>query len=213
MKISTNNKFLEQMIAEGEHQQQDFKFEISSAKKIAKSLSAFANTSGGRLLIGVKDNGKIAGVNSEEEQYMIDAAAQIYCKPQVEYKVGEYAIEGKTILLVDIPESKNKPILATDIQGKSWAYVRIKNENILANKVHLEVWKNINKPLGEFISYTKEEKLLLQTLQNQGHLTINQISKITTLKRNRVIKLLTKFILFKVIEPTFTNRQFTYQLI
>ena len=78
MKISTNNKFLEQMIAEGEHQQQDFKFEVSSAKKIAKSLSAFANTSGGRLLIGVKDNGKIAGVNSEEEQYMIDAAAQIY---------------------------------------------------------------------------------------------------------------------------------------
>ena len=131
----------------------------------------------------------------------------------MEYKVEEYAIEGKTILLVDIPESKNKPILATDIQGKSWAYVRIKDENILANKVHLEVWKNINKPLGEFISYTKEEKLLLQTLQNQGHLTINQISKITTLKRNRVIKLLTKFILFKVIEPTFTNRQFTYQLI
>ena len=29
-------------------------------EKIAKSLSAFANTEGGRLLVGVKDNGKIA---------------------------------------------------------------------------------------------------------------------------------------------------------
>ena len=73
------------MIAEGEHQQQDFKFEISDARKIAKTLSAFANTDGGRLLIGVKDNGKIAGVRSEEEKYMIEAAAQLYCIPEVEY--------------------------------------------------------------------------------------------------------------------------------
>jgi len=53
--------YIYKLIEEGEHQQQDFKFEISDARKIAKSLSAFSNTDGGRLLIGVKDNGKIAG--------------------------------------------------------------------------------------------------------------------------------------------------------
>ena len=63
--------YIYKLIEEGEHQQQDFKFEISDARKIAKSLSAFSNTDGGRLLIGVKDNGKIAGVRSEEEIYMI----------------------------------------------------------------------------------------------------------------------------------------------
>lgn len=45
----------------------DFKFEISDSKKIARSLVAFANTDGGRLLIGVKDNGVISGIRSEEE--------------------------------------------------------------------------------------------------------------------------------------------------
>ena len=80
MKISTNRHFIDLLISEGEHQQQDFKFEISNAKKIAKSLSAFANTDGGRLLIGVKDNGKIAGIQSEEELYMIEAAADLYKK-------------------------------------------------------------------------------------------------------------------------------------
>ena len=40
-------------IEEGEHQQQDFKFEVSDSRKIARTLSAFANTDGGRLLIGV----------------------------------------------------------------------------------------------------------------------------------------------------------------
>ena len=78
--IQTKADYIHARIAEGEHQQQDFKFEISDARKIAKSLSAFSNTDGGRLLVGVKDNGKIAGVRSEEEIYMIEAAAKLYCK-------------------------------------------------------------------------------------------------------------------------------------
>ena len=60
---------IEELIAQGEHQQLDFKFEVSDSKKIARTLSAFANTDGGRLLIGVKDNGAIAGVRSDEEYY------------------------------------------------------------------------------------------------------------------------------------------------
>ena len=79
--IQSKTDYIHDRIAEGEHQQQDFKFEISDARKIAKSLSAFSNTDGGRLLVGVKDNGKIAGVRSEEEVYMIEAAAKLYCKP------------------------------------------------------------------------------------------------------------------------------------
>ena len=54
MKTTTNH--IQQLVSEGEHVHQDFKFAITDARKIAKSLSAFANTEGGRLLIGVKDN-------------------------------------------------------------------------------------------------------------------------------------------------------------
>ena len=45
---------IEALIEQGEHQQLDFKFEVSDSKKIARTLSAFANTDGGRLLIGVE---------------------------------------------------------------------------------------------------------------------------------------------------------------
>ena len=90
MKTLTDTDYIHTLIAEGEHQQQDFKFEISDARKIAKTLSAFANTDGGRLLIGVKDNGRIAGVRSEEEKYMIEAAAQLYCIPEIDYTLQTY---------------------------------------------------------------------------------------------------------------------------
>ena len=78
--------YIHKLISQGEHQQLDFKFEIADSKKIAKTFSAFANTDGGKLLIGVKDNGNIAGVRSEEEFYMAEAAATMYCKPPITFK-------------------------------------------------------------------------------------------------------------------------------
>lgn len=76
-----SRRYIQDLIGEGEHENQDFKFEISDAMKIARTISAFANHSGGRLLIGVKDNGKISGIKSDEEIYMIDQAASMYCRP------------------------------------------------------------------------------------------------------------------------------------
>ena len=75
LRASRGKFFIERLIAEGEHDRQDFKYTISDARKIARSLSAFANHRGGRLLIGVKDNGTVAGVRSEEDIYMIETAA------------------------------------------------------------------------------------------------------------------------------------------
>ena len=54
-----DKQYLQRLISEGEHQQQDFKYRVSDARKLARSVSAFANTDGGRLLIGVRDDGHI----------------------------------------------------------------------------------------------------------------------------------------------------------
>lgn len=112
--------YIQRLISEGEHVHQDFKFEISDARKIAKSISAFANTEGGRLLVGVKDNGKIAGVRSEEEIYMIEAAAQRYCTPPVDIHAYIHKVEGKDVLEVVIDENTQNqfmPLTRTNENG------------------------------------------------------------------------------------------------
>ena len=90
--------YLYKLIDEGEHQQQDFKYCINDSKKIAKSLVAFANTDGGRLLIGVKDNGKIIGMSTDEEYYMVESAAKIYSNPPIDFSTQQWQEEGKTVL-------------------------------------------------------------------------------------------------------------------
>ena len=120
---------------------QDFKFEVSDSRKIARSLSAFANTEGGRLLIGVKDNGRIAGVRSEEEMYMVEAAAKVYCDPEVEVEMRVYRPEGRSVLIASVEPAPHKPVMVKEEGGRKLAYVRIADENILASPVHIGVWR------------------------------------------------------------------------
>ncbi len=135
------SKYIRKLIAEGEHQHLDFKFEISDARKIARTFSAFANTEGGKLLVGVKDNGNITGIRTDEEAYMIESAADLYSKPRVAYSLKTWEIDGKTILEVDIPASKLRPHLAPWKDDKWRAFVRVADENFLANSIQVEVWK------------------------------------------------------------------------
>ena len=212
MKRLTDTDYIYTLIAEGEHQQQDFKFEISDACKIAKTLPAFANTAGGRLLIGVKDNGRIAGVRSEEEKYMIEAAAELYCSPTVNYSMQTHQVEGRTILIVQIEESDQKPIYAKDESGKYLAYLRIKDENILATPVHLRVWQQSGNPLGELIEYTEREHLLLDLLKENDQLSLNRYCRLAHISRRAAEHLLAKFIRYEIVEAVFEGHKFHFRL-
>lgn len=205
-------EYILNLIKEGEHVHQDFKFEISDARKIAKSLSAFANTEGGRLLVGVKDNGKIAGIRSEEEIYMIESAASMYCSPQVEVQNKLFTVEGKHVLEVSVKETDEKPIYALDEENKKWAYVRIKDENILANIVHLNRWKHNKKEEEVMMVYSEREQHLLDILAKNGPLTLNQCSRLSRIPRKETSELIADFIRFKLVEELFIEHTFYFQL-
>lgn len=210
MKERRGEAYIQKLIKEGEHQQQDFKFEISDVCKIAKSLSAFANTDGGRLLIGVKDNGKIAGVRSEEEQYMIQAAAELYCTPPVVYEMTTYIVEGKQVLLADIKQTEKRPVYAKCEDGKLLAYVRIADENILATPVHLRYWRQNESQSGELTVYTEREQHLLSLLNEHRMLTLNKCCKLSGLPRPITIKLLARFIRYGIVETVYKEQQFYF---
>lgn len=206
-----SNNYIYNLIEEGEHQQQDFKFEISDARKIAKTLSAFSNTDGGRLLIGVKDNGKIAGVRSEEEIYMIDAAAKLYCQPVVHCEMNTHLVEGRTVLEVIVQPGTQKPYYAKDQDNKLWAYIRVKDENILASPVHLKVWQQAGRPKGVLVRYTDQEQALMDYLVTNERITLNQYCRLARVPRPKAENTLAKFIRFELIETVFENHQFYFK--
>ena len=200
------------LIAEGEHQQLDFKFEITDSRRIARTLVAFANTDGGRLLIGVKDNGAIAGVRSDEEYYMLEGAAAMYCKPPVKFESKEWTINNKTVLEIIIPKSKMRPHYAAHKDGKWLVYIRVGDQNLLANRVLLKVWEREGKPKGVFLKFTEKEKILLQFLEKNSSITISRFCREAKISRQKAESILVKFILLKTVNIIFTEKQTFYSL-
>ena len=199
------------LIAEGEHQQQDFKFEISSASKIARSLSAFANTDGGRLLIGVKDNGRIAGVQSDEEMYMVEAAGSLFCDPAVTCDMKSHRVEGKVVVIARISPAPVLPVRAKLEDGRYRAFVRVADENIVASPVQMELWRAARKGGGALISFGGEEQQLLRVLEKPEGLTLSQFIRQAKLPRRRAIQLLADYIRFGLVRQVFVEHAFRYQ--
>lgn len=202
--------YLLSLISEGEHQQQDFKYRVADACKLAKTVSAFANTDGGRLLIGVRDDGHLSGVRSEEEIYMMHQAAYKFCKPEASIKFDTYHIEGRIIVIATVPPSANRPICALDEDGCKRAYVRINDENIVATPVHLSLWRESQKPQGTILTYNDDIQLLLDILQKQQ--SLNQLVCASRLPRHKVITLLARLLRFGNVRCEYVNQHFLFSL-
>lgn len=206
------NTGLYKLIEEGEHQQQDFKYCINDSKKIARSLVAFANTDGGRLLIGVKDNGKVAGIRTDEEYYMVESAAKIFSDPPIPFITKQWHSEGKTVLEISIIPSDKKPHFAKDESGKWLAYVRIKDENVLAHKIQLVTWKKLNSPHGIYFTYSDDEKILVEYLQKYNSISFSKFIRLAHISRKRAEDILSNFIIMDVVKMATTREGTTFQL-
>ncbi len=135
--------YIASLIEEGEHEHQDFKYAISDARKIARSISAFANNDGGRLLIGVKDNGVIAGVRNEEDIFVVEQAASLYCSPEVSLRFTAFRCEGSlTVIRAEIEAAGGRrPVMAQEPDGRWRAYYRVADENIVAHPLMVSAWR------------------------------------------------------------------------
>ncbi|MBK6283544.1 MAG: ATP-binding protein [Draconibacterium sp.] len=194
------SSYLYKLIQEGEHQRQDFKFCINDSRKIAKSLVAFANTNGGKLLVGVKDNGKIAGIRTDEEFYMVEAAAKIYSNPPINFSTQQWQIEGKTVLEIQIEPSTTKPHFAKNDDGKWLAYIRVHDENILAHKIQLNVWRKNKSQVGIYFTYSETEKILVEYLQKNPTITFSKFVRLAHISRNKAEEVLSNSVIMEIVE-------------
>ena len=202
---------IKRMIIEGEGVTQDFKKTITSCEKIAKTLVAFANNRGGRLLIGVLDDGTIKGVKSEdEEKYMITRAATFFCRPALEPVFEEVYIDARLVLVAEIEPSDLKPHYSLGEDGKWWVYVRVKDKSMLASKIVVDVLKKSNNDEGVLIEYSSKEKALLEYLILKERITVKEYCDLLNLSRRRAQRILVNLVLSGVIRVHTTEKEEYY---
>lgn len=203
---------IKNIISQGEGQQLDFKHSVKDAQKIARTLVAFANTDGGTLLLGVKDNGNIAGIKSEEEIYMIETASILYCKPEVQFYSNTHLIEGKNIAEIIVEPSANKKHSAPTPKGEYKVYIRKNDENLLANRVLLEVYRLKTKNISPVIEYDNQIKQIFNALNENGEINRSIASTKLGISKYKADNIFIKMILMDLIVMDITSNGAWYYL-
>ncbi len=133
----------------------DFKRELPSKSKIAIEVIAFANSKGGQIIVGYDEkNKKIVGVSPDQhtEEYLANIIDD-YCQPRVPYSISYETINQKTLLIINVSQSLNKPHFLKNKKISEGTYIRIGSTSRLANQEDLA--RLIRE--GKNISYDSEQ--------------------------------------------------------
>jgi hypothetical protein len=195
------------LVETGENQHIEFKRLVHSPEKIAKSISAFANASGGTILIGVDDDKRIVGIESEKETAeIIWEAANHFIQPAVPFKTDVIEFRGRDVLAVTIEESKTKPHfhLSETRDPKTFkkvverkVYLRNHDKNLLAAPETVQLMKAEHQPIR--ISFGDNERTLMKYLNTYHRITVVEYSRLVNVSNRRAARILVSLVRAGVI--------------
>ena len=135
------SELLPKIRGEGEGQAYDFKETFPDKHKLAKSVAAFATAGGGLILIGVRNDGTVAGFNEADLDGLYHQAQSIIeqVRPAVEHRISVCYDEGN-ILVICIHQDQKEPVFYYDDR----AYIRVGRTSRRATpeEVKSKVWEH-----------------------------------------------------------------------
>ncbi len=172
---------LTQLVAHGEGLHVEFKQRVPAPERFAKEITAFANTSGGYLLIGVEDDGMLCGLkDAAEEEYALKKALASHTIPVVNVEVKRVQISRtRVVIVVTVRESKLRPHYVLDsATERRLVYVRIEDKSVEASREARKLMHHSSTNENVLIELRQKETILLRYLENHGHITVRQFAHI-----------------------------------
>ena len=130
-------------IRAGESTNIEFKVEVpKKSEKYIKSVIAFANTAGGKIIIGVDDEThEIVGVDKDEVFKIMDNITNTIsdmCYPQIFPNIGVDTIDGKSVIVVEIYPGASRPYYIKSLGKKAGTYIRVSGTSRPADEAILK---------------------------------------------------------------------------
>jgi len=204
-KIGMTLRELRRLVRQGEGQQLEFKKKTIYPFKILKEIVAMANAQGGILLIGVADNGNIAGLkHPEDDEYVMMEYIAKYCRPAVQYELEKVVITAeRAVLVFHIQESKHKPVFRLyDLKKKiGKAYLRVADKSLQTSREVRKILKFSGKETSPYqgFSYGENERKLVQYLEKNTRITTERFAELADIPKKEAAELLVRLTLCNLI--------------
>ncbi len=122
--------FINELLEYPEGKTLEFKRDLSSPSPILKTLVAFANTAGGRLVIGITDDKQRLGVeNPLDEEERLSSLIADSISPRLVPNIELLTVEDKTLLVVEVFLSNSRPHYLNRKGIEQGVYVRLGSSN------------------------------------------------------------------------------------
>lgn len=140
-------------IAEGEGTRLEFKRGLPAPDKLARTLSAFANTKGGLLLVGVDDDGAVPGIaegaaRADQICAELSSIAALRIEPPLRPSVGVVRLDGTRIVTCLVAASNARPHAALLDDGTRDVCIRLGSSTRSAEGASLAALRSGPTPLG-----------------------------------------------------------------
>jgi len=205
---------LKKLVAQGEGATLEFKRKASHPEKIICEMVAFANTQGGTLLVGVSDDGTLAGLKfPDEEAFAIRSALKKYCRPGIPFKEQLIPLsENRFILSYEVFPSKRKPHYVVINKLMSEVFVRVADKSIKASREVEEIIRRRQHKKDIHFTYGEHEKMLMQYLSAHSFITLKHFMELSKLKRYYASRKLVLLVLANVLRVNPTEKGDEYSL-
>jgi predicted HTH transcriptional regulator len=213
-----NFKDIERWIEEGEGFHLEFKRKVSSPEKIARSLIAFANSKGGRMLFGIDDDGSIVGVESEKaEMEEILLAGKYFCDPPIEPTIDIIPHGGKDIIVATIAESFEKPHVLFQNDGNKNSeeriYIRVNDKTVLASKEVAKIMEAETPDAAPLrIVIGQNERNLFEYFDTHERVTVKQFADMVNISNRRASRILVSLVRASILRIHTTEKEDYYTM-
>ncbi len=176
-----------QLASLGEGPSLEFKRKVPRPERIAKEVIAFANTRGGRLLLGVDDDGSVVGVrDAEEEAFVLERALNAHCDPPVPIHAEHVQVSHRRfVIIVHVPESSVKPHYLVNGGDTRMAYVRVGEKSVEASRERVRLMRDDNTTAKVTFEFGEKELMLMRYLEQYGRITVKQFASLAGIPRRR----------------------------
>ena len=125
----------QKILTQPESKTLEFKRDLSSPSPILKTLVAFANTAGGKLVIGISDDKQVIGVeNPLDEEERLSSLIADSITPRLVPNIELFTVEDKTLLIVELFLSNSRPHYLNKKGIENGVYVRLGSSNRQADQ-------------------------------------------------------------------------------
>ncbi|MGG7662116.1 AlbA family DNA-binding domain-containing protein [Dyadobacter sp. BHUBP1] len=195
-------RLLKELVKKGEGEHLEFKLKSNHPEKIVREVVAFANSGGGKLLVGVGDDRTIKGLkDADEDEYTLSRAIDKYIFPKISFKKERVAITpDRDVLVLTIPRSVDKPHYVVDDTGARQAYIRVEDKSIQASREMKEIMRRGRGERDVSFQYGEKEEKLMKLLDEKESVTVDLFATVAGIPRKIASNTLVVMVLARILE-------------